>query len=81
MYREDTNTEQDHPNNGYHENTNISAFEVGREPAHEANVCHDHDALPEFQIRDLLLKAIQLRHTIPLPATWRKDNAISACTP
>src|SRR6266705_6785831 len=61
----DAGRHQSHGNDGKRDQNNARGISCRSEPADQADVCYDHDSLPQLEVGDLFLKAIEFRHGCP----------------
>ena len=62
MENEDAQTQNNNDNDGEKQQRRSCGITCGSEPAHQADIRDDHYSLPEPEIDELFLDAIELRH-------------------
>ena len=65
MHEKNAHAEQDGADCGKRSQHRICAGGYGNEPADQGDFRHDHYPEPEPEIDELLLEAIELRHSVP----------------
>src|SRR6266480_387798 len=72
---------QSHGDDGKRDQDNARAISCRSEPTDQADVCHDHDSLPQLEVGDLFLKPIEFRHGCPRLERRCQDTSTSPYAP
>ncbi len=77
----DAGRHQSHGDDGKRDQDRARAISCRSEPADQADVCHDHDSLPQLEVGDLFLKPIEFRHGCPRLEQRCQDTSTSPYAP